>query len=224
MTVMALIRRLRDEFTAMPGLRLTEAQVQRLCDVQVPTSASALRTLVSAGFLRPLEDGSYGRADLPSHVGSQSFPDGIQAPWDHILCLIESRDDRRDSLTAASHSALSYAATLGVAHRAKVTALHLVPRLPETIQGRQCLLERVTENVRRHAALGHPIPGLIDVHVAEGSSNECLLRSARETDADLIVLGRGDGGARGLAQLREVLRDAPCHVLIVHPSGQAAVA
>ena len=47
---------------------------------------------------------------------------------------------------------------------------------------------------------------------------------AREIRADLIVLGRQDGGAACLSQLRETLRDAPCHVLIVHPSGQAAVA
>lgn len=58
------MRRLRDEFTAMPGLRLSEAQVQRLCDVSAPTSASALRALVSAGFLRELDDGSYRRTDV----------------------------------------------------------------------------------------------------------------------------------------------------------------
>jgi nucleotide-binding universal stress UspA family protein len=65
---------------------------------------------------------------------------------------------------------------------------------------------------------------LIDVHVATGASNEALLRSARELGADLIVLGRRDGGAAYLSQLREMLRDAPCHALVVHPSGRAAVA
>jgi len=63
MTVVSLIRRLRDEFTEMPGLGLSEEQVQRLCGVSASTAASALRALVSAGFLRPLEDGSYRRAD-----------------------------------------------------------------------------------------------------------------------------------------------------------------
>jgi nucleotide-binding universal stress UspA family protein len=125
MTVVGLIRRLRDEFTAMPGLRLTERQVQRLCDVSASTSASAFRALVSVGFLRPFEES---------------------------------------------------------------------------------------------------IPGLIDVHVATGASHDDLLQSAREIRADLIVLGRRHGGAACLSQLREILRDAPCHVLVVHPSGQAAVA
>jgi nucleotide-binding universal stress UspA family protein len=104
-----------------------------------------------------------------------------------------------------------------------VTALHLVPGLPEAIPERRMALERLTEDVRRHA-LGQAMWGLIDVQVAEGSSNEDLLRAARETRADLIVIGRRDGGAACLSELREMLRDAPCHVLIVHPSGQAAVA
>ena len=223
MTTVALIRRLRDEFTAMPGLRLTEAQVQRLCDVNTATSASALRALVSAGFLRPLEDGSYRRADLAPDFGSHLSSDEMEAPWRRIICLVEFEDDRRHSLTAASYSALGYATALGVTHRARVTALHLLPKLPETIDERRRVLERVTEDVRTHA-LGRAMSALIDVHVAEGSSNEDLLRAARETRADLIVLGRRDGGAARLSQLRETLRDAPCHVLIVHPSGQAAVA
>lgn len=57
MTVVTLIRRLRDEYTAMPGLRLTEEQVRRLYDVNGSTGASALRALVSAGFLRSMGDG-----------------------------------------------------------------------------------------------------------------------------------------------------------------------
>lgn len=223
MSTVALIRRLRDEFTAMPGLRLTEAQVQRLCDVSPATGASALRALVSAGFLRPLEDGSYRRADLPPGFGASASSGAMEAPWRRILCLIEFDDDSRECLTVASHSALSYATTLGVTHRARVTALHLVPGLSETIPERHMVLERLTEDVRRHAH-GQAMSGLIDVQVAEGSSNEDLLRAARETRADLIVLGRRDGGAACLSQLREMLRDTPCHVLIVHPSGQAAVA
>jgi nucleotide-binding universal stress UspA family protein len=178
---------------------------------------------VSAGFLRPLEDGTYGRADLAPDCGLHPSSGGIDAPWRRILAVIEFEDDNRDSLTAASHSALSYATTLGVTHRARVTALHLVPRLPETTRERQIILSRATEDVRRHV-VGQPMSALIDVDVAAGSLNEALLLAAREIEADLIVLGRQDGGAQCLSQLRDVLRDAPCHVLVVHPSGRAAVA
>jgi hypothetical protein len=81
MTVVALIRRLRDEFTAMPGLRLTEAQVQRLCEASASTSASALRALVSAGFLRGLDDGSYRRADLEPGSDARSTSGAMASPW-----------------------------------------------------------------------------------------------------------------------------------------------
>jgi len=223
MNVVALIRRLRDEFTAMPGLRLTEAQVRRLCDVSASISASALRALVSAGFLCALEDGSYRRADMAIGVNTRSTSDEVEAPWRRILCLVEFEDASRNSLTAASHSAVSYATTLAVTHRARVTALHLVPSLPTRDTEQQAFVEQLVEDVRKHT-LGQSIPRLIDVHVATGPSSEGLLRSAREVRADLIVLGRGDGGAACLSGLREMLRDAPCHVLVVHPSGQAAVA
>ena len=207
----------------MPGLHLTEGQVQRLCDASASTSASALRALVSAGFLRALEDGRYRRADMAIGVDTRSTSDAGGPPWHRILCLVEFEDGRRDSLTAASHSALSYATTLGVTHRARVTALQLVPALPAGDAEQQAFVERLVEDVRRHT-LGQSIPGLIDVHVASGASHEALLRSARDVRADLIVVGRRDGGAACLSRLREMLRDAPCHVLVVHPSGQAAVA
>ena len=207
----------------MPGLRLSEGQVERLYDVNASTSASALRALVSAGFLRAPEDGSYRRADMAMGVDTRSTLDAVEPPWRRILCLVEFEDDSRDSLTAASQSALSCATALGVTHRARVTALHLVPSLPDRATEQQALVEQLVEGVRRHT-LGQSIPALIDVHVATGASNEGLLQSAREIRADLIVLGRRDGGAACLSQLQEMLRDTPCHVLIVHPSGQAAVA
>ena len=209
---------------AMPGLRLTEPQVQRLCDVSASTGASALRALVSAGFLRALDDGSYRRADVETSSGRRSTSTAAESPWHHILCLVEFEDDDHGALSAASHAALSYAITLGVTHRAKVTALHLVPRLPDATAEQVTFLAQVSEEVRRRVFVETRFPGLVDVHVAKGSSNEDVLPTAHEIHADLIVLGRRDGGTAFLSQLREMLRDAPCHVLVVHPSGQAAVA
>ena len=221
MTVIGVIRRLRDEFTALPGLRLSQEQVQRLCDVSASTSTSALRALVSAGFLRAVEDGRYRRADIAIGLDTRSTSAEVEPPWSHILCLVEFADESRDSLTAASHSALSYATALGVAHRARVTALHLVPRMPASAAEQQAYVEQLVEDIRRHVP-GHRIPGLNDIHVATGPSDEGILQSARELQADLIVLGRRAGGAACVSQFREMLRDAPCHVLVVHPSGQAA--
>ena len=58
---MAMLRRIRAEFLEMPGMRLTLAQVQRLCGVERHVCEQALRELVDAGFLHVATDGSYAR-------------------------------------------------------------------------------------------------------------------------------------------------------------------
>jgi len=223
MGVVELIRRLRDEFTAMPGLQLTEAQVERLCSTDALTSASALRALVSAGFLTPMADGSYGRTDIlrgrPGARAAQRRMSAAQPAWHRILCLVELENGGRGPLSAAAHAALRYATTLAVTHRARVTALHVVTR-----PSPQPSLTAVTEELRK-SVLGETFRELIDVRVAAGSPNEEVVRVATDIHADLIVLGReGPGGTVSLSRLPEILRQAPCPVLIVHPSGRAAVA
>ena len=58
-----LLRRIRGEYTEMPGLRLTEAQAQRLWGLDPATCSLVLATLVGHGFLRRGADGRYGRVD-----------------------------------------------------------------------------------------------------------------------------------------------------------------
>ena len=135
MALVDVIRRLRKEFSEMPGLRLTEAQVERLCTADALTSASALRTLVSAGFLRPMADGSYGRTDVFAgrrDVAHERSRTGIvPSPWHRILCLVELENEGRGPLKVPAHSALRYATTLAVTHRARITALQVVPPSPQ---------------------------------------------------------------------------------------------
>ena len=59
-----LIHRIRREYVAMPGLRLTLGQAQRLWTIDRDTCSSALSTLVRSKFLVVTRDGSYARADL----------------------------------------------------------------------------------------------------------------------------------------------------------------
>src|SRR5688500_18965687 len=102
MCVVDLIRRLREEFTEMPGLRLTKAQVERLCTADGFTSASALRALVSAGFLTPMADGSYRRTDVvagsPEPPRPQPRVGTSPSPWRRILCLVELEKEGRGPL------------------------------------------------------------------------------------------------------------------------------
>lgn len=56
------LARLRDEFLAMPGLRLTAQQTARLLDVQVRESRALLSNLEDEGFLICVPVGVYRRA------------------------------------------------------------------------------------------------------------------------------------------------------------------
>ena len=56
-----VLERLRAEFMEMPGLRLTSAQVQRLCGVERIVCQVVLDELVKAKFLCRKPDGAYAR-------------------------------------------------------------------------------------------------------------------------------------------------------------------
>ena len=53
--------RIRAEYSEMPGMRLTPAQVERLSGVDVSICALVLDDLVRAQFLHKTLDGSYAR-------------------------------------------------------------------------------------------------------------------------------------------------------------------
>lgn len=55
------IERLRAEFLEMPGLRLTVAQVQRLCGLEPSMCQAVLDALVGVKFLRVTPTGHYVR-------------------------------------------------------------------------------------------------------------------------------------------------------------------
>jgi len=159
----------------MPGLHLTEAQVQRLCTADAPTAVSALRALVSAGFLSVTHDRAYVRTDI--------FSERTHPRWRPILCLVELANDGQDALTAASMAALRYATTLAVTNRARITALHVVPRPPRQTTS----LDDLTQQLGRSVS-AERLRDLIDVRAAAGSPNEELVRVARNIGAGLIVL------------------------------------
>ena len=54
----------RAEYLEIPGLHLTQQQVQRLWDLDAETAMAVLRSLVDARFLRETRDNAYVRAVL----------------------------------------------------------------------------------------------------------------------------------------------------------------
>ena len=61
MTVIAAAERMRSEFLEMPGLRLTERQIQRLCGIDHAVCTEAINILVAARFLCARPGGMYAR-------------------------------------------------------------------------------------------------------------------------------------------------------------------
>ena len=58
-----VLRRVREEFREMPGLRLTPAQATRLWGLERDTCSEVIDTLVAAAFLRWTPAGSVTRAE-----------------------------------------------------------------------------------------------------------------------------------------------------------------
>lgn len=58
----AIAARIRDEFNEMPGLRLTAAQVRRLCAIDAAACERALADLAREGFLSRDSRGLFVRA------------------------------------------------------------------------------------------------------------------------------------------------------------------
>jgi hypothetical protein len=59
--VSPLLKKIRDEYEAMPGLRLTRAQFSRLCHTAADECECAIRILVTAGFLCQDDRGQFCR-------------------------------------------------------------------------------------------------------------------------------------------------------------------
>ena len=55
------LERIRCEYIEMPDLKLTVAQVRRLCDLPEAACGSAIDALIVSGFLRQASDGRYFR-------------------------------------------------------------------------------------------------------------------------------------------------------------------
>ena len=63
MELEAIVRRVRNEFHEMPGLRLTPAQATRLWGLERETCRKVIDALVAAAFLRWTPAGAVTRAE-----------------------------------------------------------------------------------------------------------------------------------------------------------------
>jgi hypothetical protein len=63
MELEAIVRRIREEFREMPGLRLTVAQATRLWGLEHEMCRAVIERLVASAFLRWTPAGTITRAD-----------------------------------------------------------------------------------------------------------------------------------------------------------------
>ena len=78
LTTHAACMRIRTEYIEMPDLKLTLAQVRRLCGLRPDVCDAAVRSLVGSGFLWETADGAFRRR------GSDTFAIRLAARRDLI--------------------------------------------------------------------------------------------------------------------------------------------
>jgi hypothetical protein len=79
MTLHDAHRRIRVEFVEMPGLKLTLAQIARLCGVPRELCEPAVSLLVNGGFLAATPDGSFLRRGLMTQPDAPLAPRALVA-------------------------------------------------------------------------------------------------------------------------------------------------
>jgi nucleotide-binding universal stress UspA family protein len=141
--------------------------------------------------------------------------ENFMLPIRKILCPTDFSDSARPAFELAGALARDYQAALVVVHVAPPTRAFA----PDGI----AIPFPVEEPYELHARLVHLHPAdpgaEAEYHVLEGDAGEQILKAARETNADVIVMGTH--GKSGFTRLlmgsvaESVMRQAPCPVLTV---------
>jgi nucleotide-binding universal stress UspA family protein len=138
-----------------------------------------------------------------------------EAPFEEEFKTILFATDFRPA--AEREAALAWA--IAREHRSKLLLLHVTPPVPapaerEAVLGRELLIHQLRELEPGADPRCKP-----EFHIAYGQPVEEILRVARETQADLIVIGATKGGAfsghRPGSVAYNVVRGAQCPVLTV---------
>ena len=180
--------------------------------IVMPTHAGSFRRmLLGSTTAKVLND-----ADCPV-LTTQHAQEVVSRPMAHRewLCAI--------GLDANSEGTLGYASRLAAAVRARLSLIHAVPGGDPSLRTQLGAEEQVEfaekrEARRRLDELQRMVGCEVPVRVAVGPVKEALLKEARRSDADVLVIGRGPrSGARG--RMRDLtyamVRDSPCPVASV---------
>ena len=121
--------------------------------------------------------------------------------------------------SAHSDAGLRYALSLAQEYNAELTMLHVIEdsvgaKDPEKVRA------EATEKLRRLLPSSGPMGGMVKTHVSIGKPYAEIVRYARETAADLIILGVRGRNVLDLALFgsttHRVIQQSSCPVLAVH--------
>jgi nucleotide-binding universal stress UspA family protein len=132
--------------------------------------------------------------------------------------------------SALSEAALGTAGRLAQAYGARIVAVYVAPmdlvygELLRPPSDPRLYLNSLEDRLQLARPAEYPVPYITSLK--EGDSGAEILRTADETECDLIVMGsHGRGGLFRLALgsvAERVVRDAPCPVLVVKTTGTTA--
>jgi nucleotide-binding universal stress UspA family protein len=142
----------------------------------------------------------------------------------NVLCAVDLTDTSADTLGRAAGLARAAGARLTVVHTIDPWHWPQTPMMSAAaLEATRLSLEtsasdRLSALLSRYAGTGLPI----DAVVSFGLTPPDIVRKARETRADVLVLGAHAGRALGRTILgptpRYVLQNAPCPVLLARPT------
>jgi len=125
-----------------------------------------------------------------------------------------------------SNNALAYAANMAEIYRATLWLVHVFPHTSDLLgyddfeklyAKRKCAGQSILDDARK--MLGES-PFEIEAELLEGPEAESILNFAKNSQADIIVMGtRGMGALKGLllgSVSRKVIHYANCPVMVVH--------
>lgn len=234
------MRRLLDEYLAMPGLSLTVAQMRRLLALDAGACQELLAVLAQTGYLVRRAD---GRCVRPPDVELAAWRRAVQVVvggtgglGNVVAAPMSFERHRTDSHAGGSRPTIEIDRILcpvdffpesmralkravGIARRyaASITALHVLETAPGTGAGPAD--EAMLHRLRQFVAAADPGPVYIEAVVSRGSVISQVVGQAKRVAADLLVIGPGrwpDDERLPLGSVTQaVLLSAPCSVLVV---------
>lgn len=139
--------------------------------------------------------------------------------WYKICCPVDFSQASRAALEEAADLARRYGSELTLLHVFEPRGADTMAMMPEVVEQTRVELARLLGGWKAEAE--GISGGTVHARVETGAAAREIVRFAEEAGCHLIVMGtHGRSGLRRLvigSVAEKVIREAPCHVLVVRP-------